>query len=78
MVASPVIGAGLAFLLTAVILWTFRGSRRQPVNRRFRRAQILSTAAMAYSHGTQDAQKTMGVITLALVVTASIPSVTGI
>jgi PiT family inorganic phosphate transporter len=39
------------------------------VNDRFRLAQRLSTAAMAYSHGTQDAQKTMGVITLALLIT---------
>jgi PiT family inorganic phosphate transporter len=69
MVASPVIGAVLGFLFTAAIVWTFRGFRRTPVNRGFRRAQIVSTAAMAYSHGTQDAQKTMGVITLALVVT---------
>ncbi|HMC39483.1 MAG TPA: inorganic phosphate transporter, partial [Acidimicrobiales bacterium] len=69
MVASPLIGVGLGFLLMAVILWTFRRFRPAPVNRGFRRAQILSTAAMAYSHGTQDAQKTMGVITLALVAT---------
>ena len=39
------------------------------MNHGFRRAQIGSTAAMAFSHGTQDAQKTMGVITLALVTT---------
>ena len=69
MVASPVIGVALGFFLMAVILWTFRRFRPAPVNRGFRGAQILSTAAMAYSHGTQDAQKTMGVITLALVTT---------
>lgn len=69
MVASPLIGAGLAFLLMVAILWTFRRFRPAPVNSGFRRAQVLSTAAMAYSHGTQDAQKTMGVITLALVAT---------
>ncbi|HWE56535.1 MAG TPA: inorganic phosphate transporter [Acidimicrobiales bacterium] len=69
MVASPLIGAGLSFLLMVVILWTFHRFRPAPVNQGFKRAQILSTAAMAYSHGTQDAQKTMGVITLALVAT---------
>jgi PiT family inorganic phosphate transporter len=69
MIASPLIGVGLGFLLMVIILWTFRRLRPAAVNRGFKRAQILSTAAMAYSHGTQDAQKTMGVITLALVAT---------
>lgn len=66
MVASPFIGIGLGLVLMAAILWAFRRFRPAPVNRGFRMAQTLSTAAMAYSHGTQDAQKTMGVITLAL------------
>jgi PiT family inorganic phosphate transporter len=52
-----------------IILWLFRRARPTNVNRRFRRGQTLSTAAMAFSHGTQDAQKTMGVIALALVTT---------
>lgn len=69
MVASPLIGGGLGFLAMAVILWGFRRFRPAPVNRGFRAAQGLSTAAMAYSHGTQDAQKTMGVIALALLAT---------
>jgi PiT family inorganic phosphate transporter len=69
MVASPVIGLLLGYLFMVVILWLFRRSRPPTVNHRFRRAQVLSTGAMAFSHGTQDAQKTMGVITLALVTT---------
>jgi PiT family inorganic phosphate transporter len=72
MIASPLIGIVLGFGLMAAILWTFRSARPTTVNRRFRGAEVLSTAAMAYSHGTQDAQKTMGVITLALVVTGHI------
>jgi PiT family inorganic phosphate transporter len=51
------------------ILWAFRRVRPASVNRGFRRSQTASTAAMAFSHGTQDAQKTMGIITLALVTT---------
>jgi PiT family inorganic phosphate transporter len=69
MAASPVIGFVVGYLLMVAILWTFRRARPMVVNRRFRGAQSVSTAAMAFSHGTQDAQKTMGVITLALVAT---------
>jgi phosphate/sulfate permease len=69
MVLSPIIGLSLGYLLMVVILWLFRRVRPGAANRGFRHAQIGSTAAMAFSHGTQDAQKTMGVITLALVTT---------
>jgi PiT family inorganic phosphate transporter len=69
MAVSPVIGLALGYFLMVVILWVFRRAAPRLVNRRFRWAQSLSTAAMSYSHGTQDAQKTMGVITLALVTT---------
>ena len=70
MAASPVIGFLLGYLLMTAILWAFRRIRPTLVNREFKHGQIVSTTAMAFSHGTQDAQKTMGVITLALVVTA--------
>ena len=69
MALSPLIGLGLAFFLMLGILWTFHRARPQKVDGFFRRTRALSTGAMAFSHGTQDAQKTMGVIALALVVT---------
>jgi PiT family inorganic phosphate transporter len=69
MALSPIIGFGLGYLLMIIILWSFRRRRPRAVNHGFRRAQIASTAATAFSHGTQDAQKTMGVIALALVTT---------
>ncbi|HZU73981.1 MAG TPA: inorganic phosphate transporter, partial [Acidimicrobiales bacterium] len=69
MAASPLIGFVLGFVLMVGILWAFRRARPAGVNRGFRAAQTFSTAAMSWSHGTQDAQKTMGVITLALVTT---------
>jgi PiT family inorganic phosphate transporter len=69
MLASPVIGLFGGYLLMVAILWVFRRARPTTVNRRFRDGQTLSTGAMSFSHGTQDAQKTMGVITLALVTT---------
>jgi PiT family inorganic phosphate transporter len=74
MAASPVIGLALGYLVMVVILWVFRTTRPTVINRRFRRGQTLSTAAMSFSHGTQDAQKTMGVITLALVTTRHLAS----
>jgi PiT family inorganic phosphate transporter len=67
MVISPLIGFTLAFVFMLVILWTCQRGNAHKLNRGFRRLQRLSAAAIAYSHGTQDAQKTMGVITLALV-----------
>jgi PiT family inorganic phosphate transporter len=69
MLLSPVIGFVLGYLVMLAILWGFRSVSPHAANHGFRRAQIGSTAAMAFSHGTQDAQKTMGIITLALVTT---------
>jgi len=67
MLLSPVVGGLLAFLLMMAILWGFRHKRPGPINRVFRVAQTVSASAMALGHGLQDAQKTMGVIVLALV-----------
>ena len=67
MLLSPVVGGLLAFLLMLAILWIFKDSRPGPTNRGFRIAQTVSASAMALGHGLQDAQKTMGVIVLALV-----------
>ncbi len=67
MVLSPVVGFSLAFAGMTALLWAFRNANPHKVTRRFRIAQTLSAAAMALGHGLQDAQKTMGVIVLALV-----------
>jgi PiT family inorganic phosphate transporter len=68
MVVSPVVGFVLAGLVMVAILWLFRRGRPHRLYRGFRHAQTVSAAAMALGHGLQDAQKTMGVIVLALVV----------
>jgi len=57
----------IAFLIMIGIYWAFRGFQPSPLNRGFRKLQILSAAFMAFSHGSNDAQKSMGVITMALV-----------
>jgi PiT family inorganic phosphate transporter len=69
MVVSPVVGFGLAFLVLLALLWSFRRVNPRRASNGFRVGQWASSAAMAFGHGLQDAQKTMGVITLALVVT---------
>ncbi|WP_433142476.1 anion permease [Actinomadura nitritigenes] len=69
MVVSPVVGFVLAYLVMVAILWIFRRAQPSRVVRRFRIAQTLSAASLALGHGLQDAQKTMGVIVLALVTT---------
>ena len=66
-VISPVAGTLIAFLIMIGIYWAFRGFQPSPLNRGFRKLQILSAAFMAFSHGSNDAQKSMGVITMALV-----------
>src|SRR3990170_1124388 len=66
-VISPVAGTLIAFLIMVGIFWAFRGFHPSPLNRGFRKMQILSAAFMAFSHGSNDAQKSMGVITMALV-----------
>jgi PiT family inorganic phosphate transporter len=67
LVISPIIGFVLAYAGMLAIFWIFRQARPRPVHRGFRLAQVLSAAFVSFSHGTNDAQKTMGVIALALV-----------
>ena len=66
LVSSPVIGFLGAFALMVALFWIFRNAARRPLARHFRRLQVLSAGFMAFSHGSNDAQKTMGIITLAL------------
>jgi PiT family inorganic phosphate transporter len=67
LVASPILGIVIGFLVMVVILNVFQHAHPRRLNERFRRLQVLSAAYMAFSHGSNDAQKTMGIITLALV-----------
>ena len=76
MITSPLLGFVIAFSLMLTIYWVFRRSQRKPMARRFRRLQVFSAAFMAFAHGSNDAQKTMGIITLALFSAGVIPDVT--
>jgi PiT family inorganic phosphate transporter len=78
MVLSPLIGFALAYVFMVALLWIFRKANAVRAQRNFRWAQIASSCAMAFGHGTQDAQKTMGVIALALVVSGHLGPNAGI
>ena len=75
MISSPLIGFGVAFVLMLALYWIFRDAKRKPMSRIFRRLQVISAGFMAFSHGSNDAQKTMGIITLALFSAGAIPSI---
>lgn len=67
LVTSPILGLAVGFGLMVVLLNIFRRAAPRQLNERFRRLQVISAAYMAFSHGSNDAQKTMGIMTLALV-----------
>jgi phosphate/sulfate permease len=73
-VAAPLVGFLMGVLLMFALLWIFRNAHPGPLVRRFRLAQLVSASFMAFSHGSNDAQKTMGVITLALFAGGVLPN----
>lgn len=74
LILSPIAGVIMGFLFMVIVMWLFRNSNPGPLNKNFRKLQIASAAFMAFSHGTADAQKSMGVITMALLSYGLIPS----
>ncbi|MCC6624887.1 MAG: inorganic phosphate transporter [Deltaproteobacteria bacterium] len=67
LVISPLLGFVIAFFVMIGLLWMVRRTRPSVVHKRSRVMQLASACAMAFSHGSNDAQKVMGIITLALV-----------
>jgi PiT family inorganic phosphate transporter len=67
LILSPLVGMVVAGMLMIALYWIFRRAAPVRVSTLFRRLQMLSAGCMALSHGSNDAQKTMGVITMALV-----------
>ena len=66
-VLAPLIGLVLAYVLMIAVYWLFRKSTPSRMDSHFRRLQLVSAAAYSFAHGTNDAQKTMGIITGVLV-----------
>jgi PiT family inorganic phosphate transporter len=71
--ASPLIGFVIGFMITRLIYFLARGASPR-INIFFKRGQLVTALAMAFSHGTNDAQKTMGIITLSLVIGGVLPA----
>ncbi|MGI6346515.1 MAG: inorganic phosphate transporter [Limisphaerales bacterium] len=67
LVMAPTAGFIFGFLIMGLMLWAFRTFKPAPINRFFGRFQILSAMWISFSHGANDAQKTMGIITLSLI-----------
>jgi len=78
LVTSPLIGFMVGFLLMSSIFKIFAKWVHNKANQLFLRLQILSAAFMAFSHGNNDAQKTMGIITLALISSGVLPETSGV
>ncbi|RLL67543.1 inorganic phosphate transporter [Streptomyces sp. Z26] len=68
MILSPIVGLLLGYLVMVGIMWAFRGANPHRAKRGFRIAQTVSAAGMALGHGIQDAQKTMGIVVMALTI----------
>lgn len=69
MALAPLIGLIAAHIFMTAVYWLFQSSSPKKMDIYFRKLQLLSAAAFSYSHGTNDAQKTMGIITGVLVAT---------
>ncbi|MBZ0158172.1 MAG: inorganic phosphate transporter [Alphaproteobacteria bacterium] len=67
LILSPVLAFGIGYFLMQFLITLFRNSSPATVNSIFNRMQVVSAAYMAFSHGSNDAQKTMGIISMALV-----------
>src|SRR5699024_7535564 len=65
---SPFIAFGVGFIIYGIIKVIFRNSNLAKTNKRFRMVQVLRAAGQSYAHGTNDVQKSMGIITMALIV----------
>ncbi|GBL39314.1 probable low-affinity inorganic phosphate transporter [Nitrospirota bacterium] len=74
MVLAPFFGFAIGLSLMVVISWVFFGVTRSLATRLFKRLQLVSACFLAFSHGANDAQKAMGIITLALLSAGQIPS----
>jgi inorganic phosphate transporter, PiT family len=70
---APIIGLCLAYVLMISVYWLFRRTTPRQMDGYFRKLQLVSAAIFSYSHGTNDAQKTMGIITGVLVTAKILP-----
>jgi PiT family inorganic phosphate transporter len=73
LIASPLVGFIIGFIMTRLIYFLAQGATPR-INSFFKRSQLITALALAFSHGTNDAQKTMGIIAMSLVIGGALPS----
>ena len=73
-VLSPTLGLVLGFSFFLAATWIFRKARPEPLDKAFRKVQLVSAAAFSFGHGMNDAQKTMGIIAVLLFSTGHLKS----
>ncbi|MDD2420798.1 MAG: inorganic phosphate transporter [Heliobacteriaceae bacterium] len=74
LVVSPLVGVLVGYIIMTALWWLFRRQTPHRINQLFLRLQVLAATAAAFSHGSNDAQKSMGIITLALFSSGLIPA----
>ena len=74
LIASTVVGMMVGAVVMTILSWVFHGASRNRLDKGFRRLQVLSACMMSFSHGSNDAQKSMGIITMALLSSGYISS----
>lgn len=67
LILSPIIAFAVGYTMFTIFKFSFKNLNLSKTNRRFRRLQVVTASIQAFSHGTNDAQKSMGIITMALV-----------
>ena len=68
LIISPIIAFCVGFIMYTIVKIVFKNANLTRANRNFRFFQVFTAALQSFSHGTNDAQKSMGIITLALIV----------
>ncbi len=74
LISSPIIGLVMGSMIMTLLFWVFKGSSPVKTNLKFRRLQVLSACMASFAHGSNDAQKSMGIISLSLVSAGMISS----
>ncbi len=67
LIIAPIVGLAAGSLVMTVLFWLFKGTSPARINNKFRKLQVVSACMASFAHGSNDAQKTMGIITMILV-----------
>jgi PiT family inorganic phosphate transporter len=67
LIIAPIVGLAAGSLVMTLLFWLFKGTAPSRINNKFRKLQVVSACMASFAHGSNDAQKTMGIITMILV-----------